>query len=65
MQCLRTIETGYSLSICFVPGDRHALVGMKDGHLLVVDLSVGDILEKLPAHTSEVWSVIQTHDQVS
>uniref|UniRef100_A0A069DXE8 Putative wd40-repeat-containing subunit of the 18s rrna processing complex n=1 Tax=Panstrongylus megistus TaxID=65343 RepID=A0A069DXE8_9HEMI len=63
LQCLRTIETGYALCICFVPGDRHALVGMKDGHLLVVDLSVGDILEKLPAHTSEVWSVIQTHDQ--
>ncbi|XP_014254086.1 WD repeat-containing protein 3 [Cimex lectularius] len=63
LNCLRTIETDYALSICFVPGDRHALVGLKSGHLLVVDLSSGDILEDVEAHTAEIWNVIKTHDQ--
>lgn len=51
--------------MCFVPGDRHALVGMKDGRLLVVDLSAGDVLEEVNAHSSEVSGVTILQDQVS
>lgn len=55
--CLRTIATGYVLSTIFVPGDRHILAGLKDGKLLIVDVASGDILEEIPAHTKEVWSL--------
>lgn len=57
MQCLRTIPTDYILSTCFVPGDRHVLVGLKSGTLLIVDIGTGDILEEIPAHKSEIWSI--------
>nr|CAD7392861.1 unnamed protein product [Timema cristinae] len=57
LACLRTVETGYVLSVCFVPGDRHILAGMKDGRMLIIDIAAGDILEEIPAHTKELWSL--------
>ncbi|XP_067008670.2 WD repeat-containing protein 3 [Anabrus simplex] len=61
--CLRTVETGYALSTCFVPGDRHVLVGLKSGHLLIVDIAAGDVLETIPAHNQELWAISITPDQ--
>lgn len=65
LACLRTVKTGYALSVTFIPGDRHVLVGCKDGRLLIIDISAGDILEEIPAHTSELWSICLLPDQVS
>lgn len=63
LTCLRTVKTGYVLSVTFIPGDRHVLVGCKDGRLLIIDISAGDILEEIPAHTSELWSICPLPDQ--
>ena len=60
--CLRSIDTGYVLSTCFVPGDRHVLVGLKTGELLIVDIVVGEVIEKIQAHAKELWSIILTSD---
>ncbi|KAL3284711.1 hypothetical protein HHI36_018859 [Cryptolaemus montrouzieri] len=60
--CLRTVETGYILSLTFAPGDRHVLAGCKDGKLLIIDIASSDILEEIPAHTQELWSVCLTPD---
>ncbi|KAL5274541.1 WDR3 family protein [Megaselia abdita] len=57
MQCLRTVPTDYVLSTCFVPGDRYVLVGLKSGILLIIDIGTGDIIEKIPSHKSEIWSI--------
>ncbi|XP_054741585.1 WD repeat-containing protein 3 [Anastrepha obliqua] len=57
MQCLRTIPTDYVLSTTFVPGDRYALLGMKSGKLVIVDVGAADIIEEIPAHESELWSI--------
>ncbi|KAI5733720.1 hypothetical protein M8J76_015126 [Diaphorina citri] len=54
----------YALSVCFVPGDRHVLVGTKDGRLLIVDIGAGEILEDIPAHSQELWSVAMLPDQI-
>lgn len=54
----------YVLSIIFVPGDRHVLAGLKDGRLLIIDVASGDILEEIPAHTKEVWSLCLQIDLV-
>ncbi|XP_026317592.1 WD repeat-containing protein 3 [Hyposmocoma kahamanoa] len=61
---LRTIPVtcGRPISICFAPGDRHALVGCADGSLLVVDVGAGRVLEQIPAHTAECNSVGLTPD---
>lgn len=64
LQCLRTVDCSQAISVCFVPGDRHALVGLRNGHLLVVDLSAGEVLEEVPAHNAEVWNVVISPDQV-
>jgi U3 small nucleolar RNA-associated protein 12 len=48
--CLRTFDLGsdssVALSVAFGPGDRHALVGTKQGDLLLFDLASGDLLER-------------------
>lgn len=54
----------YVLSTIFVPGDRHVLAGLKDGKLLIIDVASGDILEEIPAHTKEVWSLCLQVDLV-
>lgn len=64
LACLRTIKTGYILSACFVPGDRHVLLGLKDGKLLIVDIAAGDILEEIEAHSKELWSISILPDKV-
>ena len=50
---------GASVGLCaaFAPGNRHALVGTRDGRLLLFDLASGDLLESHAAHTGPVWSM--------
>lgn len=63
LACILTIEqTGYALCSCFVPDDRHVLLGLKSGLLLIVNIITGDILEEIPAHTNELWSICLTPD---
>ncbi|XP_053978447.1 WD repeat-containing protein 3 [Hylaeus volcanicus] len=57
LACLRTVPCGYALTATFVPGDRHLIVGLKDGKMLIIDIASGDILEEVPAHSKELWSV--------
>ncbi|KAH8295281.1 hypothetical protein KR018_009558 [Drosophila ironensis] len=63
MQCLRTVPTDYILCSKFVPGDHYVLLGMKSGKLLIVDVASGDIVEEIPAHESELWSIAILPDQ--
>ncbi|XP_011643743.1 WD repeat-containing protein 3 isoform X1 [Pogonomyrmex barbatus] len=57
LACLRTVQCGYALTVTFVPGDRHLIVGLKDGKMLIIDIASGDILEEVSAHSKELWSV--------
>lgn len=63
MQCLRTVPTDYILCSRFVPGDRYVLLGMKSGKLFIVDVGAADIVERIPAHESELWSIALLPDQ--
>lgn len=47
-----------------MPGDRHLIVGLKDGKMLVIDIASGDILEEVAAHFKELWSVTLFPDLV-
>lgn len=55
--CLKTVDVDYTLTITFVPGDRHLLVGQKSGNLLILDTLTGDITESIQAHEKELWSI--------
>lgn len=43
--------------ISFILGDRHVLLGTKNGQLIIVDIVVGEIIEMISAHEKELWSV--------
>lgn len=58
------MQCGYALSATFVPGDRHLIVGLKDGKMLIIDVASGDVLEEVPAHSKELWSVTLFPDKV-
>jgi U3 small nucleolar RNA-associated protein 12 len=45
------------LASAFGPGNKHALVGTKDGRLLLFDLASGDLLEDVQAHAAAIWSL--------
>lgn len=58
--CSRSIATNASYSVCLalVPGDKYALIGTKEGHILVVDIMAGDIIHiQEDAHTGAIWSI--------
>lgn len=58
MRSVQTIsDTGYALCCCFAPGDRHVLIGRMDGVLVIADIVSGEILEEIPAHSAEMWSM--------
>lgn len=58
MRAVQTIsDTGYALCSCFAPGDRHLLLGRLDGILVIADIVSNEILEEIPAHEKELWSM--------
>lgn len=58
MRSVQTIaDTGYALCCLFVPGDRHIVIGRMDGAIVIADIVSGDILETIPAHQKELWSM--------
>lgn len=62
-QCVRTVSSGYVLSLVFVPGERHCIAGTKDGHLQLFDIAGGKILEDVEAHRGELWSIAVCPDK--
>ncbi|TKY84971.1 hypothetical protein EX895_006051 [Sporisorium graminicola] len=56
-RCIRTLPCGYALSVAWLPGDQHVLVGCKDGTLRSFDVRAGIAVETLDAHQGPLWSV--------
>lgn len=56
-RCIRTLSCGYALSVAWLPGDQHVLVGCKDGTLRSFDVRAGIAVETLDAHQGPLWSV--------
>ncbi|KAJ4458152.1 putative U3 small nucleolar RNA-associated protein 12 [Paratrimastix pyriformis] len=53
-RCLRTLATGYGLSVCFVPGNRYLVLGTKSGVLELWDVAAAVLLEAVKAHQGPV-----------
>lgn len=49
--------TAVGLAVAFCPGDKHALVALKDGRVILFDLASGDALQQQQAHEGAVWSI--------
>ncbi|XP_033112775.1 WD repeat-containing protein 3-like [Anneissia japonica] len=57
LKCIRTMKCDYALCSMFVPGDRHCIVGTKQGNLQLFDIASGALLEQVKAHGNTVWSL--------
>uniref|UniRef100_A0A7G3B4Q4 Putative wd40-repeat-containing subunit of the 18s rrna processing complex n=1 Tax=Lutzomyia longipalpis TaxID=7200 RepID=A0A7G3B4Q4_LUTLO len=62
LKCIRTLDVGAILCSLFVPGDRHVLLGLKTGELVIVNIVVGVIVETIPAHLKDLWSMCPMPD---
>lgn len=62
-KCIRSLASGYGVSVEFVPGNRHVLVGTKTGALMLYDISSGALLEETAAHTDTIWSISMSPDK--
>lgn len=60
--CLRTIDSGYGLCCSFVPGNRYAVVGTKNGALEIIDVGSGSSTEVIEAHAGSVRSIASIPD---
>jgi U3 small nucleolar RNA-associated protein 12 len=48
----------YGLCAVFLPGNTHVAVGTREGHLLLLDISVGDVVYcEEGAHEGAIWSL--------
>ena len=55
--CIRTLECGYALCAAFLPGDKIAVVGNRDGDLEVFDIASSTLIETVKAHEGPVWTL--------
>lgn len=48
----------YGLCTAFLPGNTHLVIGSREGHLLVLDIAVGDVVyAEENAHSGAIWSI--------
>jgi U3 small nucleolar RNA-associated protein 12 len=55
--CIRTLDCGYALCAAFLPGDKIVVLGTKEGKLEIFDIASSTLLETLPAHERDIWSL--------
>lgn len=56
--CLRTIDSKHGLCSLFVPRNKHALVGTKDGMIEIIDIGSGTCIEEVKAHGSNIKTIV-------
>lgn len=61
--CLSTMDSGYGLCSIFAPGNRHAVLGTKEGTLEIFDLGASEKIHVEAAHEGAVWSIAPLPDK--
>lgn len=48
----------YGLCASFLPGNTHIVLGTREGHLLLLDIAAGDVVDYVEnAHQGAIWSI--------
>ncbi|KAI6047282.1 WD-repeat-containing protein [Pisolithus marmoratus] len=55
--CIRTMDCGYAICSCFLPGDLHVAIGTKSGEIVIYDLASSTLVDSIKAHSATVWSL--------
>eukprot|EP01127_Copromyxa_protea_P022589 TRINITY_DN8179_c0_g1_i1.p1 TRINITY_DN8179_c0_g1~~TRINITY_DN8179_c0_g1_i1.p1 ORF type:complete len:959 (+),score=261.96 TRINITY_DN8179_c0_g1_i1:33-2909(+) len=62
--CIRTIEAGYGLCGAFVPGDKHTVIGTKNGEVQLYDLNSASLAyENTEVHSQSIFALELTPDR--
>ena len=61
--CLSSMDSGYGLSVLFVPGNNHVVLGCKEGTIEVFDVGSSARVHVEEAHTGPVWSLCMLPDK--
>eukprot|EP00123_Amoebidium_parasiticum_P021149 comp62400_c0_seq1/m.47920 comp62400_c0_seq1/g.47920 ORF comp62400_c0_seq1/g.47920 comp62400_c0_seq1/m.47920 type:complete len:932 (-) comp62400_c0_seq1:257-3052(-) len=61
--CIRTLPVSYALSVAFVPGNRHVLVGTKGGDIHLFDIGGASLVQTTKAHEGAVWALALRPDR--
>ena len=61
--CLSSIDSGYGLSLMFVPGNNYLVLGTKEGTLEVFDVGAATKVHTQEAHSGPVWSLCMLPDK--
>lgn len=66
LNCIRTVETPFPVHcLCVVPGDRHILAGLSNGHMLIIDIASGEVIETIHAHSADFTTIYMLPDEVT
>ena len=56
--CVRSVACGYATCVAFLPGDRHVVVGTREGALTLFELaSIDPVAEIADAHAGALWAL--------
>jgi U3 small nucleolar RNA-associated protein 12 len=61
--CLSTIDSGYGLSLMFVPGNNYLVLGTKEGTIEVFDVGAAIKVHTEEAHAGPIWSLCMLPDK--
>lgn len=64
--CIRSVTDciGYGLCCKFLPGNKHVLVGTKQGDLHLIDVNHGDQVQHISnAHDGSIWNIVVKPDK--
>jgi len=53
---IRSWDCGFALCSAFLPGDKIAVIGTKEGKLELYDLPSSSLVDTIDAHESHVWA---------
>eukprot|EP00775_Hariotina_reticulata_P013414 gene13414-13542_t len=60
---LGSVDSGYALCCVFAPGNRHALLGTKEGWIQLLDVGSCTVIHTEEAHSGPVWSLALLPDK--
>ena len=55
--CIRTLDCGYALCCCFLPGDKVVVVGDRKGELELFDIASSTLIDTVQAHEGPIWTL--------
>ena len=63
MKCTRNLPCEYGLKCLFAPGNKHVIVATKQGNIMIFDLVINELIQKVIGHEGEVYSMCLTADK--